>query len=156
MANGFSPQMYNEGAVVFDSSPTVRLQEQLVRKEEAKQEALDKYFTDLNKSFNPAGMRNQDTEGFMLKTNELRNFYSQNKDAIRDPRKDMGKSQNEYFSRYQDALNYINQSKQEGEKIKSLATILADPDKRARIPESVIQNMSAHDLPLLDPNRKSF
>lgn len=156
MANGFSPQMYSEGNVVFDSTPSIRMAEQLMNRQLAKEEALDKYFGDLNKSFNPAGMRTQDTPFFMQKTNELRDFYSKNKNAIRNPKNDLGKAQNEYYSRYQDILNTVNQSKQEGEKIKGIATILSDPDKRARIPESIFDEMSLHDLPLNDPRRKSF
>lgn len=156
MANGFSPQIYSEGNVVFDSTPSVRLAEQIANRRLAKDEAMDKYFNDLNKSLNPAGMRNQDVEGFMKKTNEMRDFYAKNKAAIRNPSLDNGKAYNDYYSRFQDGLGYINQSKQEAEKTKAIGQILVDPNKRSLVPDSVIDYLAKHELPLTDPTRVSF
>ena len=54
----------------LDVSKPVNLAIQLHQKEEAKKEALDKYFMDYEKSLNPAGMRTQDQDVFLKKYNE--------------------------------------------------------------------------------------
>lgn len=156
IANGFSPQMYSEGAVVFDSSPTVRLQEQITNRQLAKDEAMDKLFTDMNKSINPAGVRVQDTEGFMARTNQLRDFYQQNRNAIRNPRNDSGKAYNEYYGRYQDILGYLNKSKQAAAIKKESEPIFRDPEKRSRLTDQTMDDFSRFDLPLDDPNWQNF
>lgn len=148
--------LYTGGAVTFNSSPYVNFAANLMAKKQAKDEALDQYYQNLNKSINPAGVRTQDVPGFMEKTNALQNYWQQNKDAIKNPRLDGGRSQTEYNSRYQDIQGYINQSKNEELRKKPFIDILADPDKRERITDKMLYDVHLHDLPLTDPSRKSF
>lgn len=156
MALYTSPHLYTGGATVFNSSPYVNFAANLMAKKQAKDEALENYYQNLNKSINPAGVRTQDINGFMEKTNGLQTFWQQNKDAIKNPRLDNGKAQTEYNSRFQDIQGYINQSKQEELRKKPFIDLLADPDKRERISDKMLYDVHLHDLPLTDPNRKSF
>jgi hypothetical protein len=156
MALNTSSNLYTGGAVVFNSSPYTNFAINLMAKKQAKDEALESYYQNLNKSINPAGVRTQDVNGFMEKTNGLQTFWQQNKDAIKNPRLDNGRAQTEYNSRYQDIQSYINQSKQEELRKKPFVDMLADPDKRERISDKMLYDVHLHDLPLTDPNRKSF
>lgn len=148
--------LYTGGAAVFDSRPYVNFSAALMQRKQAKDEALDKYYNDLNKSINPAGVRTQDINGFMEKTNGMQTYWQQNKDAIKNPRLDNGKAQTEYQSRYQDIQGYVTSSKNEELKKKPFVDMLADPDKRERISDKMLYDVHLHDLPLNDPNRKSF
>jgi hypothetical protein len=151
-----NPYLYTGGAVKLDSTPYTNFQSQLLAKKAARDEALDDYYRNLTKGINPAGLRTQDVNGFMQRTNELQNFYQQNRDRIKNPRLDNGAAQTRYGQMFQDALMYVNSSKNEEEKKKPLVSIMSDPDKRDRIPDGVFEQLHSHDLPLDDPKRQSF
>jgi hypothetical protein len=51
---------------------------------------------------------------------------------------------------------FVNQSKQEESKILPFNKLLENPDNRERVLLSDIQKAALHNLPLNDPNRKSF
>ena len=61
--------------VKLDVSKPVNLAIQLEQKERAKQEALDKYFMDYEKSLNSAGMRQQDQDVFLRKLAQNKEYY---------------------------------------------------------------------------------
>lgn len=148
--------IYSGGAVKLDSQPFVNFYTNMLAKKQAKDEALDQYYQNQFKNVNPAGARTQDLPQFTEKVNEWQKFYYQNKDNIRNPRKDGGKAASEFQSRLIDAQNYIQQSKNEAKITQEVMPLLRDPDKRSRIPDSVIGDLAIHDLPLSDPKRKSF
>jgi hypothetical protein len=148
--------LYSGGAVLLDSRPFMQYQNQMAARKQAKDEALDQYYQNSFKQVNPAGARTQDIPHFTEKVNEWQRFYQQNRDKIKNPRLDGGRAQSEFQSRLMDAQNYIQQSKNEAKVYEGLVPILRDPDKRSRIPEGVINELAQHDLPLNDPNRKSF
>lgn len=150
------PDLYNGAAVVFNSNPYTQYQLRTQAEQKAKDEALDEYYRNLHKSINPNGVRTQDMEGFMQKTNGLQEYYRQNKDKVKNPRLDNGKSQTQYESMYQDALAYIQQSKNEELKKKPLIDLLTDPDKRKRVSDAMLEKLHLHDLPLTDQKRRSF
>jgi hypothetical protein len=152
-----NPQdLYNAGAVVFNTQPYVNFTANLIARKQAKEEAIDSYYQNLNKGINPAGVRTQDVPMFMEKVKGFKEYYNQNKDKIKNPRMDNGKAQTEYQTMYQDALNHVQMSKSEEEKKKPLVELLTDPAKRDRIPDRVLEDLHSHDLPLGDPNRKPF
>ena len=64
---GINP--YFKGVSV-DTSKPFNLAIQLEQKNQAKREALDKYFMDYERSINPAGMRSQDQDIVLKKLNE--------------------------------------------------------------------------------------
>lgn len=149
--------LYTGGAVVLDSQPLASLYHQHTMKAQARDEALDDYFRNLNKSINPAGVRNQDIDGLTKKQQEWQQFYQQNKQAIKNPRIDNGKSYTEYQSRLQDMHNYVQQSKN--------ATAVSDDLAKARLnpnmgyvfdDDEIINKIATHDKPLTDPTRKDI
>lgn len=157
MAINNSPDLYMGGATIFNSQPATQFYLQSMAKKRAKDEALDNYYRDFQKSINPAGVRNQDIEGYMQRVNEWRNFYRDNKEQIKNPLLDNGKAQSEFMSRHQDALGYIQQSKNRGDlSAKAVLPILGNPDKRTRFSDKSLENVSLHDLPLDDPNSKEL
>lgn len=156
MATGLPSNLYTGGAAEFDTSPYVNFYAQTMARKQAKDEALNQYNENLFKTINPAGARTQDIPMFTEKVNEWQRFYQQNRDAIKNPRLDGGRAQSEFQARMVDAQNYIQQSKNEAKVYSDLVPLLRDPEKRSRIPESVIEELSLHDLPLGDPRRKSF
>jgi hypothetical protein len=106
---GINP--YYKGTNIDVSKP-VNLAIQLEQKERAKQEALDKYFMDYEKSINPAGMRSQDQDGFMQKYNANKAYYFENRDKILNPAKYGAQYQSQYMAGFKDILSDISKSKE--------------------------------------------
>lgn len=156
MARQFPTGLYTEGATVFDSQPFVNFYTQMQLRKQAKEEALDNYFRDFGKNITPTGMRNQDIPVLTQKNNEWRQFYSQNKPAILNPRLDGGKAYSEYMSRYQDQLGTIQQSKSLADTTKQLGQLRSDPKKSDLLTDEALENMGLHDLPINDPQHRAF
>lgn len=150
------PALYTGGAERVNVTPYTNFAINYQQRQLAKDEALDNYYQNLAKGINPAGVRTVDMDGFMQKTGELQQFWQANKAAVKNPRLDGGRAQTELMSRYQDALAYIQQSKNEEAAKKPLIPIFADPEKRRLIPNSAIYKLQLHDLPLNHPQRKSL
>jgi len=158
MATRIQPASSNPygGAVVFDSSPYTQYHLQRQAQERAKEEALDNYFRDIDSKINPAGMRTQEIPILLQQQNEDRKYYLQNKDAIKNPATDNGKSYNEYMARLQAKKAFIENSKRKGEIYKQIVPIFADPNKRSLMGDEAISALEEHDLPLTDPRHKEF
>ena len=75
---GINP--YYKGVAIDISSKPANLAIQIEQKNQAKAEALDRYFMDYEKSINPAGMRSQDQDIVLRKLNENKQFYLKNRD----------------------------------------------------------------------------
>ncbi len=108
---GINP--YRKGNVAVDilSKPT-QLAIQLQQKEQAKADALEKYYMDYEKSINPKGLGKGEGDMFAKKYNQIREYWMQNKDAILHPTKYGYDAQSRYMAGLKDALNYIDQAKQ--------------------------------------------
>lgn len=153
--NNINP--YGGGAVVFDNRPFLQFYQQQLAQRQAKEAALDNYFRDLGKNVTPAGMRSQDVEGLTKKTNEWRQFYSQNKDAISNPRVDGGKAYTEYMARYQDQLAHIEQSKRALKTTDELNKTRLNPQSSYILDDpGIVEKIQVHDLPLGDPRRQDL
>jgi len=98
--------------VSIDTSKPVNLAIQIEQKNQAKREALDKYFMDYEKSINPAGMRSQDQDIVLKKLNDNKQFYMQNRDRILNPSKYGAEAQSQYMAGFKDILADISKSKQ--------------------------------------------
>jgi hypothetical protein len=107
---GINP--YQKGVAIDIASKPINLAIQLEQKERAKQEALDKYFMDYEKSLNPAGMRQQDQDVFLSKLAQAKQYYLQNRDKILNPAKYGAEFQSTYNAGLREAQNLIGQSKQ--------------------------------------------
>lgn len=148
--------LYNGAAQVVNTQPYIAFASNMLARKQAKEDALDNYYRDLNKSVNPVGVRNQDMALFYKKSQDMQKFWQQNKDKIKNPRLDNGAAQTEYDQRFQDARDHINESKYAEQKIKPFNDMLGDPDKRDRVTDKMIYDAHLHNLPLGDPNRKEF
>lgn len=98
--------------VSIDTSKPVNLAIQLEQKNQAKKEALDKYFMDYEKSINPAGMRSQDQDIVLKKLNQNKQYYMQNRDKILNPSRFGAEAQSQYMAGFKDILSDISKSKQ--------------------------------------------
>lgn len=95
----------------FTSRPT-QLAVQLQQKEQAKAEALEKYFMDYEKSVNPKGLGKGEADVFNKKYNTAREYWIKNKEAILHPTKYGMDAQSTYLAALKDAQGYIELGKQ--------------------------------------------
>jgi hypothetical protein len=156
MALHNNSNLYTGGATVVDTSPYTDFAIKTDLRKKAKDEALDQYYRSLDKQVNPAGMRTQDIPVLMENENARREYYRQNRGAIMNPRLDGGRAQTEYQNMFQKSLGTVQQSKSAADVYKTLAPVLADPDKRQRMMRSTMHSIQQHDLPINDPNFKQF
>lgn len=148
---------YASGAVVFDSAPYVDFFVKQQMQEKAKDEALDKYFMDWDKSINPAGMRNVDTQDFMNLINENKGYYFKNKAAIKNPALDNGAAYNEWFARNKEAMGLVSQSKDLAGKEELInKNILQAKQKGLPITDRVVQDLDSFRRPLKSKDWKDF
>jgi hypothetical protein len=148
--------LYSGGAVVFNSTPAVQFAINMMARKAAKDEALDQYYREMDSKVNEAGMRTQDIPSLIGNENARHQFYQQNKSAILNPKLDGGQAQTKFNQLYQQSLGLVNQSKGEAQRYGQIAPLLIDPDKRSRLTDSFLEQLHAHDLPITDPNHKSF
>jgi hypothetical protein len=143
------------GAVVLDTRPFAAFYERQMVRQQAKQDALDNYFRDLNKNVTSAGMRSQDVPGLLQKQKDWQDYYQQNKAAIGNPKMDNGQAYNEYMARYQDQLGLVNQSKDEHKKKDELNKLRFNKDFSYVFEDpNIVKDIASDDLPIGDPNRK--
>jgi hypothetical protein len=147
---------YYKGTALDVSKP-VNLAIQLHQKEEAKKEALDKYFMDYEKSLNPAGMRQQDQDVFLRKLQDNKAYYLKNRDKILNPSRYGAEAQSEYMSNFKGILSDIDRSKQLAANGKVIATAVMDAKKNNRtIPTDVTDAIYNNELSMGDSRHQAF
>jgi len=130
---------------------------QLEQKEQAKKDALDRYFKDYEKSINSAGMRDQDQNVFLQKMNDAKLFYLQNQDKILNPSKYGAQYQSDYMGRLKEAQSLINQSKQEAANAKTDADHFYQATVQGLdIPDGYMEARRKADLPLGHPEHQTL
>ena len=143
--------------VKLDVSKPVNLAIQLEQKERAKQEALDKYFMDYEKSLNSAGMRQQDQDVFLRKLANNKDYYFKNREKILNPSKYGAEAQSQYMAGFKDILSDINKSKQLAANGKVLSTAIIDARKNNKtIPKEVADAIYNNELSMGDPMFQAF
>jgi hypothetical protein len=120
---GFNP--YGGGFQFDPSSKIVNLAVQLEQKEQAKKGALEKYFMDYEKSVNPAGLSKGESDIFLKKYNDNKQFWMKNKEAILNPSKYGYDAQSQYMANLKDQMGYINEAKQANEQRKAFNSFIA-------------------------------
>lgn len=133
MAVSIPREVYTLGAVKLNNQPLLQLQGQLLAKKAAKEEAVNKYFTDLSTKINTAGVRTQDLQsqfgGINKDIEDWRSSWIANKDEISKG----GMAQQEHLMRYQNILRRIEQSKNRAKTELDLAKMKVegkyDPDE---------------------------
>ena len=147
---GINP--YQKGVAIDISSKPINLAMQLQQKEEAKKEALDKYFMDYEKSLNPAGMRGQDQDVFLNGLGEAKQYYLQNNKEILNPAKYGSEKQSEYMAKLKKAQSIIDQSKQAAANEKVDREHYYQAQKEGLdVPDGYLQDVERSHLPLNHP-----
>jgi hypothetical protein len=142
---GINP--YQKGVAIDIASKPINLAIQLEQKERAKQEALDKYLMDYEKTLNPNGMRQQDQNAFLSKLGEAKQYYLQNREKILNPAKYGAEYQSTYNAGLRNAQSLIGQSKQAAAQDKITAQhFIAQKDLNA--PDGYADALAASHLPI--------
>lgn len=148
------PNLYTGGAVIFDSSPSVNMYGNLLARKQAKMDALDEYDRHRINNINPNGVRDQDREGLDQRINQLRLYYSKNKDRIR---KGNSAESFEYEKMFRNVGSYINQSKERTAKQEAAMKFYQDKLKQdGVVPEDFITEIEVNDKSLDSPDSQTF
>lgn len=130
--------LYTGGLVKLDSTPYVNNLLRYRAQRAAKEEALDKYFGELPKTLNSAGLRDEDIEGVNKRVDGLKQYYLQNKDAIRKG----GAARYNYEKAIRETSGYIDSGKNKAKNLLELGKkrfekgneyIFADPQMTEKI-----------------------
>lgn len=78
--------IYAGGAVTLNSTPYVQYYLQSKAREQAKKEAIDKFYMDMGKSLTPTGVYSNDIPLFIDKKNQWQQHAMDNKDILNNPR----------------------------------------------------------------------
>ena len=147
-------RLYTGGSERFDTRPHVQLYAQLKAKEQANKDAFDEYMRNLNIKVNPAGMRNNERRVFEDKLSKWQQYGMQNKEQLRNPRKDGGRASMEFQAGYQDLQNIIARSKGVEELKKPAVEVITDPNKYDRVNKDKLKTAlqsTDQDLYIQDP-----
>jgi len=145
--------LYSGGQGLFDSSPYRAAYERNQRLKAAKEEALNKYFTELPNKINSAGVRDAERPVIDRKLLDIKKFGIENKDAIAKG----GAARFNYEKEIQGLSNLIDESKQLGKSDlqfgkaywnKDMAHVFDDPE--------FMEKKRRNDLPIGDPEHQSF
>jgi len=148
---------YASGAVIFDSTPYTEYYIREQQKEQAKEEALDRYYEEEISKISPAGMRADDLPVFNQKFNELKKTWVENKDAIKNPTKYGFDKAQQYNQLKADLMSLPIESKEEKEKDAFVLKLLADPTKRELIDiPALSEAMRMQKTPIRTQGRKSI
>ncbi len=152
---GINP--YQKGEVLDISSKPVNLSIQNMQHEYAKNEALDKYFMDMDKNVNLAGVRSIDQDAVLQKLAENRDLFFKNKDAIRHPEKYGTDLYNKFMNNYRDALGIVNESKETVGTLKALQTLQAQAKARGEVvDDNVLHGIADMEYGVRDTRHKKF
>jgi hypothetical protein len=158
MAVSIPAGIYSLGNVrIDDSQRLANLEGQLLAKKAAKQQAeqdaINKYIADQAGKVTSTGVRTVDLPGFEKRRQQWMQFGMQNKEKIlKDPMTRVS-----FDKMGQELMSYIQQSKAEEEKAKPIKSLIVDPTKRKELnTDRVMLDIDYHDLPLDDPRRRSI
>jgi hypothetical protein len=148
---------YGKAVALDFSTKATNAAIQLIQKEQAKKDALDKTFREYEKSINSAGMREQDQNVFLDQMNDAKLYYLQNQERITMPSKYGAQYQSEYLGKLKNAQVLINESKQEAANTK----IDADHYYQAivqglDVPDGYMEARRRADLPLGNPEHQKI
>jgi len=150
---GINP--YQKGVAIDIASKPINLAIQLEQKEQAKREALDKYFMDYEKTLSQNGMRPQDQNLFLGKLGEAKQFYLQNRDKILNPAKYGADAQSKYNSYLREAQGLIGESKAQLAEDKLVSEHVYQATQQGKtIHDGVIPMIDASHLSIRDPRFK--
>jgi hypothetical protein len=155
MAIQNNPYMYSGGNVRIDNSQYTNFAINLMAKKKAEDDALDQYYSKLPSTINEAGMRDQDRQVFSENMGQVMQYWKQNREAIKNPRKDGGAAQFNYEKMLRSQRELVDRSKQAGKIALEVGKLRFD-GKNGHIFDDPynVEAIKAHDLPVNHPDFK--
>jgi hypothetical protein len=137
------PDMYNAGAVVVNSQPSVNIYAQHLQRKQAREEALDNYEMNRINRMNEQGVRDIDRPGLDAKVIDMKAYYQANKDKIR--RGGSPEAYN-YEKMFRDTLGGVSRSKDATARSEALMKLRAERLKYGRsTPEDWFEDYRKHE-----------
>jgi len=118
------------GAVVFNPHYD-NMARQMQMHQLAKDQALGQYYSKLENSINPAGVRQQDMDGWQKKLQDWQAFAIENRQALINPNLDRGQAMRRFGAMHQDLLGDIQKSKAAAATERAVQPLFLDPKRRA-------------------------
>jgi hypothetical protein len=155
MATITPPNLYTAGNVVFNTQPSTNFAIQLLQQKKAKDEALEQYYQKLPQTINEAGMRDNERPKFMQKIGDLQTYWRDNRDAIKNARRDGGAAQYNYEKKFREIRELVDASKQLAKDDLELGKQWLDPNKRYIFRNNqIVDRISKHNIPYGDPGHE--
>ena len=145
--------LYSGGQGIFDTTPyRVALQKSQAQKA-AKEDALNKYFMELPKTINDAGVRDIDRPLIDQSVLGLKQYYSQNKDQILQG----GAARYNYEKMIRETSGVVDRSKNAGKDALLRGKAWFDPKQRYLFKDkNLIEKTRKSDLPINHPEYEKF
>jgi hypothetical protein len=155
MATITPPNLYTAGNVVFNTQPSTNFAIQLLQQKKAKDEALEQYYQKLPQTINEAGMRDNERPKFMQQISDLQAYWRDNRDAIKNARKDGGAAQYNYEKKFREIRELVDASKQLAKDDLELGKQWWDPNKRYIFRNNqIVDRISKHNIPYGEPGHE--
>lgn len=151
LGTGLPSNLYSGGAVSLDESPFVNYYLQTQQRQQAQDDAMYKYFGDLNKNLSPTGMHSNDIPALMEKKNAWQQYAIDHKKEIARPSLDKGKAYQQYMGMYNDMQGHIAESREKVKALNGVASVYKDPAKRALLTEKTLTDIANGEKPINDP-----
>jgi hypothetical protein len=119
---GVNPYRGGNVAIDFTSKP-LQVFLQMQQKQQAKAEAIDKYYKDYEKTLNSAGLTPEEQKIFTNDLNEVKGFAIKNKEKINNPSKYGYDAQAELDYKFRNLSNFLGGAKQAAGERKAFKTI---------------------------------
>jgi hypothetical protein len=120
---GVNPYRGGNVAIDFTSKP-LQMFLQMQQKQQAKAEAIDKYYKDYEKTLNSAGLAPEEQKIFTNDLNEVKGFAIKYKDEITNPSKYGYEKQAELDFKFRNLSNYLGGAKEKAGTIKAFKNIV--------------------------------
>ena len=122
LLSGVNPYKGGNVAIDFTSKP-LQMFLQMQQKQQAKAEAIDKYYKDYEKTLNSAGLTPEEQKIFTNDLNEVKGFAIKNKEQITNPSKYGYEKQAELDYKFRNLSNFLGGAKQAAGERKAFKTI---------------------------------
>lgn len=118
LLSGVNPYRGGNVAIDFTSKP-LQVFLQMQQKQQAKAEAIDKYYKDYEKTLNSGGLTPEEQKIFTNKLNEVKGFAIKNKEKLTNPSKYGYDTQATVDAGFRELSNYLGGAKQKAGTIKA-------------------------------------
>lgn len=146
--------LYSGGQVSLDSSPFVNHVLKLRALRDAKDEALDKYFTNLPNTVNEKGTRDQEIQLIHEGKDDLYKTYQQNKEAIK---KGNTPEAFNFQKKLRELQGVVTKSQNETAKLNKVSSLLINPKyDYIRHDPQIVEQLRRSGLPVNDPEFQSL